>query len=135
MFDITKIDKNFKVGNTLNIEGIRFYSCLEKPFSLHGIEHDGNMFYRMPLCVASKVNEGVKNLCSHTAGGRVRFKTNSPYVAISVKYAGVCKMPHFAFCGSIFTPTILMYQPILLRWILPTPTRELFILVIPRCER
>ena len=101
MFDITKIDKNFKVGNTLNIEGIRFYSCLEKPFSLHGIEHDGNMFYRMPLCVASKVNEGVKNLCSHTAGGRVRFKTNSPYVAISVKYAGVCKMPHFAFCGSI----------------------------------
>lgn len=101
MFDITKIDKNFKVGNTINIEGIRFHSCFEPQFSIHGITHDGNMFYRMPLEIACRVNQGVQNLCSHTAGGRIRFKTNSPYVAISVKYAGVSKMPHFAFCGSI----------------------------------
>lgn len=101
MFDITKVDKNFKVGSTVNIDGIKYYPCIQAPFSVHGITHDGNMFYRLPLDVACSVNEGVKNLASHTAGGRVRFKTNSPYIAISVKYAGVCKMPHFAFCGSI----------------------------------
>ena len=101
MFDITKIDANFKVGNTINIEGIKYYSCFEPQFSIHGIKHNGIFFYRLPDSVAAQVNEGVKNLGPHTAGGRIRFKTSSPYVAISVKYACVCKMAHFAFCGSI----------------------------------
>jgi len=36
----------------------------------------------MPEDAASKVSEGVYELHNHTSGGRVRFSTDSPYVAI-----------------------------------------------------
>ena len=51
--------------------------------------------------MAKNTNDGVHYLHTHTAGGRVRFKTNSPYVAIHVTYNVVEKMPHFPFTGSI----------------------------------
>jgi DNA repair protein RadA/Sms len=58
------------------------------------------VFRRLPTQVAKSVNEGVDQLHVHTAGGRVRFKTNSPYVAIHAKMPAIGKMPHFALTGS-----------------------------------
>ena len=40
-------------------------------------------------------------LHANTAGGRVRFVTDSSYIAIQAKMDGLGKMPHFAFTGSI----------------------------------
>ncbi len=40
-------------------------------------------------------------LHSNTAGGSVKFVTDSPYIAINVKMDGLGKMPHFALTGSI----------------------------------
>jgi hypothetical protein len=119
MSDISAIDKNFHVGSTISKEGIKFYDVKCAPFSIHGLMNSSGIFHRIPIDVAENTNDGVKHLNYNTAGGRVRFKTDSPYVAISAKYSSLGRMPHFAFCGSIgfdlyegtryvktFTPTV-----------------------------
>ncbi len=99
--DISKIDKNFKVETKIEREGLTFFDIDEAPFKIHGVFREGDHYVRMPAEVAKNVSEGVFGLHTHMAGGRVRFVTDSPYVAISVKLNHVYKMSHFAFTGSI----------------------------------
>ncbi len=99
--DISKIDKNFKVETKIEREGLKFYDIDEAPFKIYGVFREGDHYVRLPSDIAKSVNDGVFNLHTHTAGGRVRFVTDSPYVAISVKLNTVYKMSHFAFTGSI----------------------------------
>ena len=99
--DISKIDKNFKVETKIEREGLTFFDVDEAPFKVHGVYRDGDHYVRLPADVAKSVSNGVFSLHTHTAGGRVRFVTNSPYVAISVKVNLAYKMAHFAFTGSI----------------------------------
>ena len=101
MSDISAVDKSFHVGSTINKEGIKFYDAKHAPFSIHGLMNSEGIFHRIPIDVAERTNEGVKALNYNTAGGRVRFKTDSPYIAMSVKYSSLGRMPHFAFCGSV----------------------------------
>ena len=54
----------------------------------------------MPAEAARNISDGVFALHTHTAGGRIRFVTDSPYVAIKVCYGDVGKMPHFTLIGS-----------------------------------
>ena len=100
MSDITKVDKNFIVDTKIEKSDIVFYDVKEKPFDLRGVIFENGKFRRMPEADAKAVSGGVSTLHSHTAGGRVRFITDSPYVAINVKYGALSKMPHFAFTGS-----------------------------------
>ena len=101
MKDIANIDSNFAVGTTIEKEDIVFYDAEEEPFKIYGIFRENGRFCRMPEAVAKTVNEGVSILNTNTAGGRVRFRTNSSYVAISAKMGVLGKMPHFALTGSI----------------------------------
>ena len=78
----------------------RFYDAFEPPFSIHGLLFEDGAFCRMPGEIARQVNEGVAGLYRNTAGGRLRFRTDSPYVVISAAMPNVGKMPHFAFTGS-----------------------------------
>lgn len=100
MLDITQIDKNFVVQTELGKEDIRFYGANEAPFSLHGVSYEDGCYRRLPFAVARSVSEKVGVLSTHCAGGRVRFRTNSPYIAISAKMPRIGKMPHFALTGS-----------------------------------
>lgn len=99
MNDIDKIDKNFKVETNINKEDIRFYDVEEGVFQIHGVFKENGMFRRMPEQVAASVNPGVYALHTNTAGGRVRFVTDSSYVAIKTEYTP-CRKPHFALTGS-----------------------------------
>lgn len=96
--DISKVDKNFKVETNINKSDVKFYDVKEEPFKLYGVFYENGYFRRMPKDVAETVNQGVKNLHIHTAGGRVRFKTNSSYVALNTKI-NPSRMPHMAFTG------------------------------------
>ncbi len=101
MKDISKIDKNFAVKAEVKADGIRFYSAEEAPFRIYGVFKENGHFCRMPQAVAQTVNEGVLALHTHTAGGRVRFVTDSPFVAIRAKMYDINPVtPHFAFTGS-----------------------------------
>lgn len=100
MTDISLIDSNFKVEANLNVPDIQFYNALNSPFSIHGVFYENGLFRRLPQQIAKTVSDGVYRLHDNTAGGRVRFKTDSPYVAIYVKMPKIGKMPHFALTGS-----------------------------------
>ncbi len=97
---ISQIDKNFKIETKIAKSDIKFYNVRLSPFEINGIFHENGKFRRMPETVAKSVSDGVHWLHSNTAGGRVRFKTNSPYIAIHAKMANLGKMPHFALAGS-----------------------------------
>ncbi len=88
MSDISKIDKNFALNTNIKKDDIRFYNAEDKPFSIYGIFKENGCFRRMPEAVAKSVSEGVYALHTHTSGGRLKFATDSKYIAISVK------MPH-----------------------------------------
>ncbi len=86
--NISKIDKNFEVKCSLEQNDIEFYDSKSYPFCLYGLYKDElNVFKRMPEDVAESVSDGVKSLNFNTAGIRVRFKTDSDYIAIK------CIMP------------------------------------------
>lgn len=97
---IEKIDSNFQIPNELPRQDIRFYDVQKHPMEIYGVFYEGGRFRRMPENVASEVSEGVLTLSCQTAGGRVRFSTDSPFVAIAAQMDDIGKMPHFAISGS-----------------------------------
>ena len=100
MKNISDVDKNFEIETSIEKSDIKFFDIKEKPFSVHGLFYENGKFRRMAEAVAQKTNDGVCALHSNTAGGRVRFRTDSPYVAIHAEMPSVGKMPHFALTGS-----------------------------------
>lgn len=100
MRQLEEIDKNFKIETDLGKSDIEFYSVMKQPFAVYGVNYENGKFRRLPELVANNINEGVSYLHSNTSGGRVRFKTNSSYVAISAKMCNIGKMDHFPITGS-----------------------------------
>ncbi|MBE6942277.1 MAG: hypothetical protein E7455_08355 [Ruminococcaceae bacterium] len=100
MKNISEIDANFKVETKIDKPDIKFYDISEDPFQIYGIFWEEGKYRRMPAAVAESVSERVFALHSNTAGGRVRFKTDSPYIVIHAEMSQIGKMPHFALTGS-----------------------------------
>ncbi|MCR4718952.1 MAG: SGNH/GDSL hydrolase family protein [Firmicutes bacterium] len=98
--DISKTDKNFAVACTFEKEDIEYRNIDEKPFQVYGIFKEKGKYRRIPEELAKRVSDGVYMLHTNTAGGRVKFKTDSMYVAIKAEMDGIGKMPHFAITGS-----------------------------------
>ena len=101
MSDISKIDKNFEVKTSIERDDIKFYNADNAPFKIYGVFRENGKYRRMPESVAKTVSAGVYALHANTAGGRIRFVTDSQYIAINTKMENIGKMPHFAFTGSI----------------------------------
>lgn len=100
MGEITAIDKNFKVDTKIEKSDIVFYNALDKTFEINGIFFENGKFRRMPENAAKLVSKGVYALHTNTSGGRIRFKTDSPYVAIKAKMEGITnKYPFFSTSG------------------------------------
>lgn len=99
--DISKIDSNFRVETTIDKKDIQFYNIEDQPFKIYGVFKENGKYRRMSEDVAQKVSERVYALHTNTAGGRVRFTTDSQYVAIFAKMGAVKKSSHFALAGSI----------------------------------
>lgn len=99
---IEEIDKNFRAKDCAEKPDTHWYNIKEEPFEIYGLYNpkSDDIFRRLPEDVASAVNEGVKELSVHTAGGRVRFSTDSPYVALRVRRDALRVMPHMATTGS-----------------------------------
>lgn len=100
MKNITDIDENFKVETNIERAGLKFFNPEKTPFKIHGVFREGDCLRRMPGETAKRVSEGVSYLHFHTAGGRVRFITDSPYVAISTELHRSDPMTHFAYSGT-----------------------------------
>ena len=62
-------------------------------------EENDPYYRRLPTALAENVNDGVKYLYRNAAGGRLRFKTDSPYIAVSLKVSSVQTFSHMAATG------------------------------------
>jgi len=100
MIDITKIDPNFKVNATIRKEGMAFFDPDQPPFRIYGVKKDGGRYRRMPDDIAQSVSPGVGGQATNTAGGCVRFRTDSGKISIIAKMDGIGKMSHFPLTGS-----------------------------------
>lgn len=100
---IEEIDKNFKMA-TVGDKSIRYYNALKPPFQLTGFPwfKENKKLYRLPKKLTKvEVNEGALFLSNNTAGGMIRFKSDSPYVAIRAKLAYSGDMNHMPRAGSM----------------------------------
>lgn len=101
--DISKIDKNFAVNCSLRKENVKVFRAGEKNFDVYGLmlpDETDAKFHRLPESVAKSVNAGVHWLYADTAGGRLRFATDSDYIGIYAVAPRVGRMSHFALSGS-----------------------------------
>lgn len=100
MSNICEIDTNFKTDIPIKKDGMCFYSADSNPFRIHGVFKENGKYRRMPENVANSVSNGVSVLHTNTAGGRVRFRTDSKRIAVIAKMDGIGKMSHFTLAGS-----------------------------------
>ena len=98
---IEQIDKNFALPQDAARPGLQYRNVTEVPFTVHGLLREDGKFVRLPRTVAEATSSGVAELNVCTAGGRVRFVTDSPYVAIYVKYNLILRMAHMTRSGSV----------------------------------
>lgn len=97
---IAEIDKNFAVKEEKVADGVRWYTIPHPSFSLYGVFFDEKEgFLRMPKAVSSAVSPGVLWGAGCTAGGRVRFSTDSQTFVLKVSYPTLGIMSHMAIEG------------------------------------
>ena len=99
---IAEIDSNFRITNDIP-KNITWMEAYDGPFEINGLYKPKKLkkYTRLPdrFKTDLTVNEGVRRLIHHTAGGRIRFSTNSPYVAVMVEVSDI-EVPRFmTACG------------------------------------
>ncbi len=99
---ISEIDKNLALDIITSDENTVFMDAAGEPFEVTGVllpTAEEPYYRRMPQAIADQVSPGVADLNHHTAGGRVRFRTDSPYVSLHAVQSAVCLMSHMTVCG------------------------------------
>ena len=84
-------DSNFLPDDKIGDYEVKYYDVKDEPFRIYGVWHDGERFVRVPKDIAPSISEGMTHAYSSASGGRVRFITDSPYVAIKCMFALVGK--------------------------------------------
>ncbi len=76
------------ISANITAKELRIYDARQKPFAIHGLyrPYEKGTFRRMPTEVAEKTSERVRILHTNTAGARLRFATDSTFIAIGAKY-------------------------------------------------
>ncbi len=99
---IGSIDKNLAVETKIKEPDIEFHDIRNAPFDVYGFYNYKTEpeFKRLPDEVGENVNPGVKRLYKNTSGGRVRFCTDSRYVAIRAVMPEVTLMAHMPLLSS-----------------------------------
>lgn len=96
--ELEKIDRNFAVKSTLDLPDVEWHDVRQAPFRLYGLYQPLTEpeFKRIPTELATRCFEGILPLHTNTSGGRVRFATDSPYIALKAEMknqACMCHMP------------------------------------------
>jgi len=98
---IFKIDPRM-ANLSISSDDVKWISAHEQVFSLHGVFYDeeAGLYARVPSRIAEKVSPGVAGLSYMCAGGRLRFVSDSPYIAVKASLPAFMPMPHMTLTGS-----------------------------------
>ena len=94
-------DTKLNIETELGEKDIAFFDVRKPPFNVYGLYNYKNepYFRRLPEDVAEATSEGVLSHSRHTAGGRVRFSTDSEYVAIKCDWLRTTRFSHLSVVG------------------------------------
>lgn len=77
-----------------------FIDIRKEPFDIYGLYDPKTAFVRTPRDVAEATNETVAQIYRQTAGGRIRFTTDSPFIELRYKVPILNNMFHMPISGS-----------------------------------
>ncbi len=99
--DVLKIDKNMAI-NSLDASGLVWLDPSQKPFKLIGFNwfEQDKVYRRFPVNPDPSLPEAVEKLSNFTAGGQIKFRTDSKRIAIKVKLLSCSMMDNMANTGS-----------------------------------
>lgn len=102
MENFINVDKNMIVNETIGDVEVTWHDVKKAPFKIHGLYKPETepFFHRLPFDVAAATSEGVEKLHQESAGGRVRFSTDSPYIAIRAKFRVVGRSSHITLVST-----------------------------------
>lgn len=95
-------DPNLRVVSGINKPDVKLYDVRKPPFALYGFYRPQTepRFKRLPDELAASISSKIESLSLNTSGGRVRFSTDSSYIAIRAEMPLMTHMAHMALCGS-----------------------------------
>lgn len=95
-----KLDENMALKKA-DADGIVWFDARERPFSLVGFEwiKQDSIFRRLPIHPDWEIPEAVDQLANHTAGGQVRFSTDSKRILVKVELREKSGMYHMPATG------------------------------------
>ena len=95
-----EIDPNLQIV-TINGKNLTYWDITKSPFAISGFAwfEQEHTFCRLPQAILPETNEGVQCLAWHTAGGLVRFKTDSRTIGLKAKLLSADSMPHMPNSG------------------------------------
>ncbi len=97
--DAAKLDKNFDIPTSVNKDGMTFYDA--ENFDVYGVRLIDGKYRRMKAEDAAAINENIFMISSESAGGRVRFATDSDRIAIYAEFESVSKVPNYSFSATM----------------------------------
>ncbi len=82
-------------------DDVKYYDVKDEPFQVYGLYNYKNerVFKRLPDEIGLNTNPGVAQLYLNTAGGRVRFSTDSNYVVIRAYMSKIGHHNHMCLLG------------------------------------
>lgn len=91
---ISRIDENL-AGRSVKEADVEWLNARESVFSLHGVFYDEKerRYMRIPKDLALSIKEGLYILACGCSGGRIRFLTDSPYIALKGALSATKPMP------------------------------------------
>jgi len=95
-----KLDKNMSL-KAVEVEGIAWFDPKEEPFKLLGFEwiKEDGVYRRLPVNPGWEIRKAVDQLANHTAGGQIKFRTNSKRILIRVELRERSGMYHMPATG------------------------------------
>ena len=96
-------DTKLDIKSSLGVKDIAFFDVRKEPFCVYGLYNYKTepFFKRLPDDVGAATSEGVASHSRHTAGGRVRFCTDSEYVAIKCEWEKTTRFSHLPLTGGM----------------------------------
>jgi len=97
---IAKYDPNMKYNQPAD-QSVYWHSPMEQPFHVAGLAWfaEERKYRRLPTLEAGTVPEAVDRLADHTAGGQIRFRTDSSSLSVRVKLKGSAYLSHMPATG------------------------------------
>lgn len=106
-FNMSKeYDLNLIIEDKIGNYDVKFYSADSNQFRMYGMWREGDRYARIPANIAKNISEGIGACYGTTSGGRIRFVTDSSFVAIKINYA---ELGHNDVTPSSATMAVNMY--------------------------